>query len=209
MSQGFTGNLNSLVSTNNSSTSPLTYKAVYTGTADDVKDYSGITVQLYTDAPSIPNGLSLQFSSDNTNWDITETYTVSASTPFFIGLYPKARYFRVVYTNDYAAQTVLRLQTIFFKVPITPVSVNESGEIKASIESLSENLTYLMNVLARPIMMNPSTGRMRVDIETNSGTLNVSTLTTMSQVAGHDAKYTLLDSTQRANWQMTVRNRIA
>lgn len=115
--------LTSLVSTNNSSTATLSGGAGFTGTSDDIKDYGMITVTVFTDQASATDGLSLQQSSNGTNWDLVDTYTISASAAKTISLPRQARYFRIVYTNGATPNTVFRLQTIF-----TPVGGKSSSQ---------------------------------------------------------------------------------
>lgn len=102
-----------IVSAVNSTTSTLGGGAVFTGTSEEVKDFGSIVVNVFADQASATDGLSIQQSSNGTNWDITDTYTVAASTGKTFQVQPAARFFRVVYTNGATPSTVMRLQTIF------------------------------------------------------------------------------------------------
>lgn len=104
---------NSPISTTNSSTATLGISAVFTGTSEEVKDYAIVQVSVFANQASATNGLSLQQSSDGTNWDITDAYTVAASTGMTISVQPAARFFRIVYTNGGSAQASFRLQTVY------------------------------------------------------------------------------------------------
>lgn len=101
------------VSTVNTISSQLSTSSVFTGTAEEVKDFSAIYVTVFTDTASATDGLSLQRSSNGTNWDITDTYTVPANTGKTFQVQPDARFFRIVYTNSAANQGVMRLQTVY------------------------------------------------------------------------------------------------
>ena len=103
----------SVVSTTNSNTTALGANAVFTGTSDLVQDYSTIQVSVFADQASATNGLSVQQSSNGTNWDITDTFTVPANIGRVYSFVPAARFFRIVYTNGAVAQTAFRLQTVF------------------------------------------------------------------------------------------------
>lgn len=109
-------NLIGIVSVANSTIAPLAANATFTGTAEDVTDYSSITVQIFTDQASATGGFKSQYSPDAINWDDGDAYTVAAS-PANNGKYfsfpPQAKYFRMVYTNGSTIQTAFRLQTIF------------------------------------------------------------------------------------------------
>lgn len=102
----------SAVSSVNSSATPLGISGVFTGTGVDVTAYASATVTVFADQASAANGLSIQQSINGTNWDITDTYTVSASSSKNIAVPIFGQYLRVVYTNGGVAQGALRLQTI-------------------------------------------------------------------------------------------------
>lgn len=99
------------IDSNNSSSSTLLANNIFTGTLTQVTLYSEITINISSDVASATNGLSLQFSSDGTNWDTQVNYTfaptnTTKTTPVL------ARYFRIVYTNGATNQTFFRLQTL-------------------------------------------------------------------------------------------------
>lgn len=101
-----TGRLDS----NNSSTTALNNAQTFTGTGTDVSQYNSIVVACLTDQ----NGtLYVEFSPDNTNWDSSLSYTVTASTNEIHRIAVTRRYVRVRLTNNSGSnQTYLRLQTI-------------------------------------------------------------------------------------------------
>lgn len=101
------------VSIGNSSTATLTGDAVFTGTAEIVSDHAGISVFAYSDVASAANGLSMQSSSDGTNWDSQLNVSVAAATREIHTLAVVSKYFRIVYTNGSAAQSEFRLQVIY------------------------------------------------------------------------------------------------
>lgn len=100
------------ISTNNSSTAALGISGVFTGTSDEITNYSSVTVYVFADVASATDGLSIQQSSNGTNWDVTDVYTIPASTGKTFGVQCTARYLRVVYTNGGTGQAIFRLQTI-------------------------------------------------------------------------------------------------
>lgn len=106
----FTPSVNGVVSTVNSSTTPLAANAAFTGTGVDVQRYNSVVVSGTSDVPD--GALVLQFSSDNTNWD-ADVLTAVATTRFTATSPVLARYFRVVYTNGpTGAQSTFRLQSV-------------------------------------------------------------------------------------------------
>lgn len=104
--------MNGQVSSNNSSVATLTSNAVFTGTSEDALNYNEIRITVFADQNSATDGLSIQQSTNNTNWDIIDTYTITASTSKTISVPRQARYVRVVYTNGGSGQAAFRLQTI-------------------------------------------------------------------------------------------------
>ena len=100
------------VDANNSSAAVLAGDAVFTGTATEILTAAAISVYLDASHGSAADGVSIQFSSDGTNWDLITTFTYAAGNARQWQFGPQARYFRVVYTNGSTLQTHFRLQTI-------------------------------------------------------------------------------------------------
>lgn len=104
------------VSTANSSTATLGIGAVFTGTSEDISNYATVTVTVFADQASATDGLQIQQSSNGTNWDNMDAYTVPASTGKTFKSDVGAKFLRLVYTNGGVAQTAFRLQTIYSQV---------------------------------------------------------------------------------------------
>jgi hypothetical protein len=100
------------VDDNNSSSTPLGGGAAFTGTATEILDYGIVFVSVYADVASATDGLSIEQSSDGTNWDHKDVYTVPAGGAKNYSINPHARYVRVVYTNGAGVQAAFRLQTV-------------------------------------------------------------------------------------------------
>lgn len=105
---------NDQVDSNNTTTATLAGDAVYTGTGTDILGYAAVTITLYADVDSATDGMTFQFSVDNSNWDDVYTFTmdVSESDTRRFQFPVTAQYFRVVYTNGSGAQSAFRIQTI-------------------------------------------------------------------------------------------------
>ena len=106
------------VSTNNSTTSTLTSGSVFTGTGDDVTHYSSVAVSWNADVAAASGGLSMQFSTDNSNWDRkipvdSHSDSLQANHGGVHRLAIIAKYFRIVYTNGTTNQANFRLQAIY------------------------------------------------------------------------------------------------
>ena len=109
-----------LISTNNSTTSTLANDAVFTGTGDDVSQYCTIVVILDSSHDSATNGMTFQFSPDNTNWDEVHSFTYTTGDARHFQFPTAAQYFRIVYTNGGTTQTAFRVQTILHKKGVNP-----------------------------------------------------------------------------------------
>lgn len=120
---------NATVSTVNSSSTPLGIGGVFTGTSEDTKDYSSIIIATKSDVASATNGLSIQFSTDGTNWDHIDAHTIPAATSHTLTIAPQARYFRIVYTNGGTIQASFRLQAILRSTAVGPQMETLSGDV--------------------------------------------------------------------------------
>lgn len=104
------------VSANNSTTSILGISVTFTGTGDDCLGYTTVTILLKANVDSAVDGMTFQFSSDNSNWDDVNTFTYVASEGSRRFQFPvTARYFRVVFTNGGTGQGSFRVQTILHR----------------------------------------------------------------------------------------------
>lgn len=94
-----------------STSTNLAANGVFTSPAVEWSAYGSATVTVFSSHASATNGLSVQQSMDGANWDITDTYTVSAASKTSVVVPRQGLYFRVVYTNGATLTTSLRLQT--------------------------------------------------------------------------------------------------
>ena len=111
-----------VVDSGNSSVATLGIDAVFTGTGVDVLGYGGITIQVDSSHNSATDGMTFQFSIDNTNWDDINLFTYTAANGarrFQFGT--TGQFFRVVYTNGGTGQTHFRMETVLHHV-LTPLT---------------------------------------------------------------------------------------
>lgn len=106
--------LQNVLDASNSSTTPLGSGATFTGVSTECYKYSCVDVSVAVDRSGT---LTIDYSSDGTNWDHTESYTITVTTPgtpegFFYQLMTEARYYRLRYVNGGTAQGIFRLQAI-------------------------------------------------------------------------------------------------
>lgn len=114
--------LQGVISTGNSTAFTLDPAGVFVGDAEDVTDFGTIEISVYSNVASATDGLCIQFSSDGTNWDHSDDYTVPAATGKNYSVQRVAQFFRIVYTNGGTIQNEFRLQTIFNQFYIKPSS---------------------------------------------------------------------------------------
>lgn len=134
---------NSLISAVNSSTALLILSGTFTGTSEDVSDYSHITVSVFASHASATDGLQLQQSINGTFWDFVDFYTVPATTGKTFSTAVQAKFFRVVYTNGGTMQTAFRLQVIYAKQGKKPSSVRPQ-DARSNDNDFVEMLGYGM-----------------------------------------------------------------
>lgn len=188
--------LNGTISTNNSTTSVLSANAVFTGTSEDALNYNEIRISVIASHVSATDGLSIQQSEDNTNWDFTDTYTIPAATGKTYSIPRQARYFRVVYTNGATLQTSFRLQTIMNRLGAR-VSSQRPNDAYSNETDLEQTQSFLMGY-------NGATwDRLRT---TGTGVLTTSTVLTAGAAAIGSITNTSFIATQAtaANLNATV-----
>jgi len=105
------------VNSGNSTATPLAGDTggsdhIFTGTSMDILNCGIVFVNVYADVASATDGLSIQQSSDGTNWDHPDEYTIAAGATKNFSINPHSQYFRIVYTNGVGAQSAFRLQTV-------------------------------------------------------------------------------------------------
>jgi len=91
---------------------------------------------------SATDGLSIQQSSNGTNWDILDVYTVPAATGKTFGVQCTAKFFRVVYTNGGTIQASFRLQVIFHKYAQRTSSIRPQ-DARSNDNDFTETVAYL------------------------------------------------------------------
>lgn len=135
----FIPSLTAEISTSNSTSSTLTSSQTFTGTSNDVLEYGSISVTSYSNVDSSLSGLSVEFSSDGSNWDITFKRSCVGGVAFSESFPVMNKYFRVLYTNGSTNQSQFRLQCI--KLP------HISYVTKETIDNVSKDITYTCNVV--------------------------------------------------------------
>lgn len=97
----------------NSTATPLTAGATFTGQWVDITNYGIVYVNTYSDVASATDGLEVQQSSDGVNADHDDVYSIDANSAKNFAINPYAQYLRVRYTNGGSNQSAFRLQTKF------------------------------------------------------------------------------------------------
>lgn len=184
------------ISLNNSSSATLLAAAAFTGTSEDVSNFSEMRISVIASHASATNGLSIQQSSDNSNWDVTDTYTIAAGTTATFVVPRQARYFRIVYTNGGTNQTSFRLQSILNRTSTAPSS-QRSQDGYTNETDLVQNWTFnsAWNGTTWDRVPGDTTG---LHVKQVAGTA------TLSNVAGSASSVTLLAAnTSRIGAQVT------
>lgn len=114
----------------NSTAVALGISGTFTGVFKDVSNYSNVSVLVFTDQVSATDGLKVEYSTDGTNVDDDDFYTLPASNGQQFSFPLTAKFYRVRYTNGAVAQTAFRMQAKL-----------HSDKPKASSHRLSQILT--------------------------------------------------------------------
>jgi|GEM_PF-827624 len=99
------------ISLSNSFNFPIVANGTFTGISEEITNYAVMFINVYSDVASATDGLCIQFSTDNVNWDISECYTIAADTYKTFSIQCATKYFRISYKNGGTEQTSFRLQT--------------------------------------------------------------------------------------------------
>jgi hypothetical protein len=196
-------------STANASTTPLGSGATFTGTWEDTRDYNIVSVSVFANQNSASSGWKLQWSSDASNVDVEDLYTVTASTGQSQTSVNKARYFRTVYINGGSAQATFRLATVFRQSGTTPGSSGAftgltDTQLRASAVPISGTVTANVGSGTQPVSgtvtVTDGAGALNVIVDSgsltaNAGTnLNTSALALDATLTGGTQKTKLVDT---------------
>jgi hypothetical protein len=115
------------VCTANSTATPLPADTsgvdhIFTGTAIETLPYAVINVAVFADVASATDGMRIDQSTDGTNWEHCDEFSIPAGTGKTYSVQPQARYLRVRYINGTSAQSAFRLQTTLKKTYVKPSS---------------------------------------------------------------------------------------
>jgi hypothetical protein len=105
----------STVSEDNSSTLLLANSGVFTGVREELSEYCSVQVSVFSDQAGT---LTMEFSSDGTNYDVSSAVAITASIAKSYTLPVAGKYYRTKFTNSGGStQTAFRLQTILSNRP--------------------------------------------------------------------------------------------
>jgi hypothetical protein len=183
---GMINGLASVVDDNNSSEDTLDSGLAFTGDATDTLNYSHVTVSVFADQVSATDGLSIEWSSDGTNWDNTDVFTIAASTGKVFSFGPVSRWMRIVYTNGGVNQGAFRLETILrvgqmsassHRISDSISSEDDAELVKAVVTGLAPDTTF-KNLLVT------NAGEMKISLENVNGTFVPITSNTVKDGSG-------------------------
>ena len=100
---------NTTADTGNTTAATLGIGANFTGTGFDLTNYASWSISVFSNVASATNGLKIEWSENNSNWDFSDSSDYVASVGNMITFGRKARYVRVNYTNGVTGQTTFRV----------------------------------------------------------------------------------------------------
>lgn len=101
-----------VISTRNSYYEPMLADQDFEGEYERCSEFANIEVTAFSDVDSTSSGLTVSWSSDGINEDLSDSYTLTGSTAINEVSDIKAGYFKVTYVNSSTVQHEFRLQTI-------------------------------------------------------------------------------------------------
>lgn len=102
-----------VVSTSNSTSTPLPPGGTFTGVFEEVLPFADFTVLINTSHPSAVDGFKVEYSTNGIDVDATDVFTFVTADKKQYSFGTNSRYVRIRYTNGPIAQTTFRLQTIY------------------------------------------------------------------------------------------------
>ena len=114
-----------LISTSNSTNTPLAGSGSFNGTGEDVSKYASVSILIYAD---VSGTLEVRFAETSGNLATAArylfTYLIAAGVSRVINLPISAQFFKVFYLNNAGAQTTFSLQSILHSSPKSSVDAN-------------------------------------------------------------------------------------
>lgn len=132
-----------VTSLGNSTVTNIAANGIFTGASEDVTLYSNIKVNIFSSHVSAIDGLQIQQSSNNINWDPSDVYTIPATTNRTFSVPVNAKFHRIVYTNGATLTTEFRLQVTYHTSDKQPSSVRPQDG-RANDNDFVETLGFLM-----------------------------------------------------------------
>lgn len=142
-----------ILSYNNSTTVPLDINGTYTGTIEDVTQYSNIIITINSDSNSIENGIQIYFGSTISTMKLKSQYTYYGNENKTINLTVTDRFFNIIYVNNTLSQSTFSIQTFFLNnnsslntnVIFNPNIVDLFGHLKTSQSNTLLDITHIGN----------------------------------------------------------------
>ena len=183
------------VSSLNSTTTPLTGGATFTGTPEDVSQYSSLSVSYYVQPSNATGNIFVQFSNVSTNagW-IPISNTISQVTSltangFTLDTTMTCQYIRVLYINDSIPQTSFSIQSIYHPQARIAIKTTRAAELMTDFTDTINTRTLIMGKtfgggVYEPVATNGENSLVVTvaDPRTAFGELQVSQMTPVAQL---------------------------
>lgn len=173
-----------VVSTNNSSTTPLAANASFIGGIDELWSYHDIDINLYGEPYNwAPGTLYFEFSPDKINWDVSIPITLDYPGIIPLPLRVILPYFRVRYINGSVPLSAFRLTTLFHREKARPltrllsqaVDPNEPIQIMRSILNTQYpdgSYNYLQSNALGQVKVDSTSAQIKVEYDLSSSSVN-------------------------------------
>ena len=192
-----------VVSLINSSVANIAANGNLTTAGEDVSTYSNVKVNIFTSHVGALDGLQIQQSPNNIDWDPTDVYTIPATTKRSFSVPVNEKFLRIVYTNGATLTTSFRLQVVYHTNDKQPSSVRPQDARSNDndfVEVLSSLMGYngtawdrLRSTIAKGLDVNPTELRAATLAVTTTAASGTAATLTIPAVAGLFHYITALD----------------
>lgn len=166
-----------LISTLNSSYTPLLAGATFTGDWESCVHYISINITLKSDVDSASSGVMLEFSSNGSTVirSIASTH-IGSSNGIYFSIPTEAKFYRIRYTNGGINQTIFELETVLTR------TLNGVASVPVGIPISDETST----LITRSVIAGKSVN----GVYTNQRASGISTLNSTSSILGAGTTFT-------------------
>lgn len=113
---------------------------VFVGNSEEVYRFTSILITISSNVSSADGGIYIEFSSNNTNWDISLMDSYEGGGNYSKAYDIQSKYYRIIYVNGLTSQSNFRLQSSLNKVQTGTMNVPRVVEFKEPLNDAFSRL---------------------------------------------------------------------